>query len=50
VSDTNWFISLKHAREIIEEWRKDNNDIRPHSSLKGCTHKEYAVMTVETLM
>lgn len=43
--NTNWFLSLKHARDIIEEWRKDYNDIRPHSSLKGFTPMEYAVMT-----
>lgn len=43
--NTNWFISLKQARAIIEEWRKDYNEVRPHSSLKGFTPKEYAVMT-----
>ena len=43
--NTNWFISLGHARSIIEEWRRDYNEIRPHSSLKGATPKEYAVMT-----
>jgi putative transposase len=48
--NTNWFISLKHARDIIEEWRKDYNEVRPHSSLKGFTPKEYAVMTAKTLM
>lgn len=48
--NTNWFISLKHARTIIEEWRKDYNEVRPHSSLKGFTPKEYAVMTAETLI
>jgi len=48
--NTNWFISLKHARAVIEEWRKDYNEVRPHSSLKGLTPKEYAVMTAETLM
>ena len=40
--NTNWFISLKHAREIIEDWRRDYNEVRPHSSLKGSTPKEYA--------
>ena len=40
--NTNWFISLKHAREVIEEWRRDYNEVRPHSSLKGATPKEYA--------
>ena len=43
--NTNWFISLKHAREVIEEWRRDYNEVRPHSALKGCTPKEYAVIT-----
>jgi len=32
--NTNWFISLKQAREIIETWREDYNKVRPHSSLK----------------
>jgi putative transposase len=40
--NTNWFISLKHARDVIEEWRMDYNEFRPHSSLKGATPKEYA--------
>ena len=28
----NWFLSLDDAREKIEEWRRDYNDWRPHSS------------------
>jgi len=40
--NTNWFISLKHARDTIEDWRIDYNEVRPHSSLKGNTPKEYA--------
>jgi putative transposase len=44
--NTNWFINLKHAREIIEDWRKDYNEVRPHSSLKGATPREYAETTV----
>jgi putative transposase len=44
--NTNWFISLKHAREVIEEWRKDYNEVRPHSSLKGATPREYAETAV----
>jgi putative transposase len=42
----SWFISLKHAREVIEEWRKDYNEVIPHSSLKGATPKEYAETAV----
>ena len=41
--NTNWFIDLNHARSIIEDWRRDYNEVRPHTSLKGSTPKEYAV-------
>jgi putative transposase len=40
--NTNWFLNLKHARNIIEDWRKDYNQVRPHSSLKNMTPMEYA--------
>ena len=32
----NWFMSVKHAREVMESLRQDYNEVRPHSSLKGC--------------
>ena len=38
----NCFMSVRHAREIMESWRQDYNDVRPHSSLKGRSPKEYA--------
>ena len=38
----NWFMSIKHAREVIEIWRQDYNEVRPHSSLEGRSPKEYA--------
>ena len=38
----NWFMNIKHAREVIESWRQDYNEVRPHSSLKGRSPKEYA--------
>ena len=40
--NTNWFISVRHARQVIESWRQDYNEVRPHSSLKGRTPREFA--------
>jgi len=36
------FISLNEAREIVENWRRDYNDLRPHSSLGYKTPSEFA--------
>ena len=38
----NWFLSLDHAKEIIEEWQYDYNNNRPHSALGGLTPVEFA--------
>lgn len=38
----NWFSSLSMAREIIEEWRIEYNEERPHSSIGYLTPKEFA--------
>ena len=43
--NTNWFMDLKHARNVIEEWRRDYNEVRPHSSLDNLTPEEYAKTT-----
>jgi putative transposase len=37
----NWFLSIRHAREVIEAWRKDYNSVRPHSSLGGLAPREF---------
>ena len=37
----NWFTSLKEARDIIEKWRMDYNQNRPHQSLKNLTPNEF---------
>ena len=39
--NTNWFLSVKHAREIIENWRKDYNTVRPHTALGGLAPQEF---------
>ena len=38
----HWFLSMRHAREVIEDWRKEYNEERPHSSLKDMTPKAFA--------
>lgn len=38
----NQFLTLAEAQTIIEAWRKDYNDERPHSSLDGLTPTEFA--------
>jgi putative transposase len=37
-----WFLSLADAQRIIERWRGDYNETRPHSSLAGRTPAEFA--------
>jgi putative transposase len=38
----HWFLSLAHARSIIEDWRIEYNTERPHSSLGNLTPAEFA--------
>ncbi len=37
----HWFLSLADARRIIEDWRIDYNQNRPHSSLGNLTPEEF---------
>ena len=37
----HWFLSLVHARKIIEDWRVDYNQVRPHSSSNDLTPEEF---------
>src|SRR5690606_17643145 len=37
----HWFLSLIDAKRTIEDWRRDYNDFRPHSSLGGLTPSEF---------
>lgn len=39
--NSNWFANLLHARAVIEAWRVDYNEVRPHSSLDGLSPSEY---------
>jgi putative transposase len=38
----NWFVSVAEARQRIEAWRRDYNQVRPHSSLGYQTPEEFA--------
>jgi putative transposase len=37
----HWFINLVQARKLIEDWRVDYNQVRPHSSLGYLTPEEF---------
>jgi len=38
----HWFVSLAHARMVIEAWRREYNEERPKQSLAGLTPAQYA--------
>lgn len=38
----HWFLSMRQAREVIEDWRQEYNDERPHSSLGYLTPNQFA--------
>jgi putative transposase len=37
----HWFLSVADAQECVEEWRRDYNEERPHSSLGNMTPEAY---------
>ena len=41
--NVHWFQTIEEARQRIEQWRKEYNDYRPHSSLDNLTPAEYAL-------
>jgi putative transposase len=45
----HWFLTMPHARRVIEAWRIEYNTERPHSSLGNLTPAEYANRTSELL-
>jgi putative transposase len=46
--NANWFTSLRDARRKIEDWRRDDNRERPHSSLDYRRPEEFARSRAET--
>ena len=43
----NWFVSLEHAKQIIEVWRQEYNRERPKKSLGGLTPAQFAKKLAE---
>ena len=42
----HWFLSLQDAREKIETWRVDDNQVRPHSALGNLPPGRFAQQVV----
>ena len=40
--NTHWFMDLKEAKQLIESWRREYNESRPHASLGDRTPSEFA--------
>jgi putative transposase len=45
----NRFLNIREAKEKIEEWRKEYNETRPHSSLKGLSPNEFMKKQAEIM-
>jgi len=43
----HWFVTMAHARRVIESWRIEYNTERPHSSLGDRTPIEFATLATE---
>jgi putative transposase len=41
---------VKEARDIIETWRMDYDEVRPHSSLDNLSPREFMENTEKTLI
>lgn len=46
----NWFMSMGHARQVLEAWRVDYNMVRPHSSLGDMTPNEFRLASENELV
>jgi putative transposase len=43
-----WFTSLREARQVIEEWRREYNQLRPHSSLGNLPPEKWRQQQTKT--
>ena len=40
--DAHWFTSLNEAKQVVEAWRREYNESRPHRALGERTPNEFA--------
>lgn len=40
--NVHWFTSLEEAKVVVEAWRVDYNETRPHTSLRDMTPADFA--------
>ena len=45
----NWFINLRHAQLVIEQWRREYDDERPKKALNGLTPTKYAEQLMKNM-
>jgi putative transposase len=41
--NSHWFVSMRDAKRVIEAWRTDYNESRPHRALGNRTPEEFAL-------
>ena len=46
----HWFVNLAQARDVVDAWRLDYNQARPHSSLGYLTPDEFATKVRSSIM
>ena len=46
----HWFTSLRHAKLIIDTWRREYNELRPKKSLGDLTPAAYAKTLAQKLV
>lgn len=48
--NTNWFLSIEQAKEIINTWREEYNTFRQHSSINDLTPEQMMDKCLKTLL
>lgn len=44
----NWFLSIEHAQQMVEQYRHEYKQFRPHSSLGDLTPEEFIQAHLQT--